>query len=83
MAPDSWRCNSWSFAPPLLLWVTAIRHTPSEDPGALLPILEGVTAGALLLNRPLHRGVTTQVAPGLPLDRSGRRAGAKRPDVLL
>ena len=48
----------------------------------MLPILEGVTAGALLLSCPSTEGVTTQVAPGLPLDRSGRRAGAKRPDVL-
>ena len=65
--------------------------------GALLPRLPHPTRGSwsyprfleahrLELCSPVaalghHRGATTQVAPGLPLDRSGRRAGAKRPDV--
>ena len=31
----------------------------------------------------LHRGELAQVAPEPPLERSGRRAGAKRPDVLM
>ena len=68
--------DGWSFAPPLTSYPT--RGSWSYAPDSRRH--NGWSFAPPLL---LYRGATTQVAPGLPLDRSGRRAGAKRLDVLL